>query len=132
MSPLAQYVVQSAVTLVGVGLLAWLIVFAGRRFGLPRDGGALKLRGRLSLDGRRAIYLVEVSGRVLVLGASEGGLTKLAELDGSELPERSAVQPHTFAEVLSRVMGRSASDRGADAPDALGAVEAADEDGGGR
>jgi flagellar biogenesis protein FliO len=87
MSPLGQYVVQTAVTLVGIALLAWLVINFGRRVGLPKSDGTLRLRGRLALDARRCVYLVEVGDRVLVLGAGEGGISKLAELPGDALPE---------------------------------------------
>lgn len=103
MSPLGQYVVQTAVTLVGIAVLAWLIITFGRRVGLPRADGTLRLRGRLALDARRAVYLVEVGDRVLVLGAGEGGISKLAEMPGDALPEPVEAAKLSFADVLARM-----------------------------
>jgi flagellar biosynthetic protein FliO len=103
MSPLGEYVVQTAVTLVGIAILAWLVITFGRRVGLPKDEGTLRLRGRLALDARRSVYLVEVGDKVLVLGAGEGGISKLAELPGNALPERQAAPQLSFSEVLARV-----------------------------
>lgn len=106
MSPLAEYIAQAAVTLVGVALVAWLIVYTGRRAGYHKDSGSLRLRGRLTLEGRRALYLVEVSDKILVLGASEAGLTKLAELDREALPELPPASSRSFASVLAQTFGR--------------------------
>jgi flagellar biogenesis protein FliO len=97
------------VTLVGIALFAWLIVYSGRRLGFSRSDRNLRLRGRLALDGRRAVYLVEVAGKVLVLGAGEGGIQKLAELpEGSLLDQPRVARASSFSELLSR-LGTSTS-----------------------
>jgi flagellar biogenesis protein FliO len=80
-SPLATYIVQTAVTLVAVGALALVVLYGARKAGLGRSHGPLELLGKLPLDGRRAIYLVRVAGRTYVLGASEGSMVKLGELE---------------------------------------------------
>lgn len=108
MSPLAQYVTQTVLTLLVIALLAWLIVAAGRRVGLYKDEGGMRLRGRLTLEGRRSVYLVEVAGRVLVLGASEHGLTKLSELPSDALLAEDEPAPSGFAAVLARLRSTSA------------------------
>jgi flagellar biogenesis protein FliO len=105
MSPLAQYVTQTVLTLLVIALLAWLIVAAGRRVGLYKDEGGMRLRGRLTLEGRRSVYLVEVAGRVLVLGASEHGLTKLSELPSDALLPDEEPPPRGFSDVLARLRG---------------------------
>ena len=107
MSPLAQYVTQTVLTLLVIALLAWLIVAAGRRVGLYKDEGGMRLRGRLTLEGRRSVYLVEVAGRVLVLGASEHGLTKLSELPSDALLSEDQPAPGGFSTVLARLRGSS-------------------------
>lgn len=43
-----------------------------------------ELLARFSLEHRRALYLMRIEGKRYVLGASEGGITKLAELDEKE------------------------------------------------
>ncbi len=105
MSPLATYLMETAVTLVAIVALAVLVLYGARRLGVGRPAGPLRLVGRLPLDGRRAIYLVRVEKRVLVLGASEAGLHKLGELEG-EHSELDAPESPAFREVLARVMGK--------------------------
>jgi flagellar biogenesis protein FliO len=93
------------VTLTGVVALAVLVLYAARRFGMGRAGGPLELVGRLPLDGRRAVYLVRVGKRVLVLGAGDQALTSLAELSADELAGLQAGSPNaSFRETLSRVL----------------------------
>jgi flagellar biogenesis protein FliO len=58
------------------------------------------------LDGRRAIYLVEVAGRCLVIGAGEGGLQTLAELDPAKLPTEGSSSRAAAAGLLARLLGR--------------------------
>jgi len=85
MSPLATYVVETLVTLVAVVALAVLVLYGARRLGLGRPAGPLRLVGRLPLDGRRSVFLVQVDSVVYVLGASEGGLVKLGEHCATDL-----------------------------------------------
>jgi len=110
MSPLASYVIETVVTLLGVIALAVLVLYAARRMGIGRPAGPLELVGRLPLDGRRAVYLVRVKKIIYVIGASEAGLTKLGELsdEGLELEAVDKLGP-PFADVLARVMGRRAA-----------------------
>ena len=85
MSPVASYVIQTVVTLVGVVALAFVLLYGARRAGLGRPSGPLAVLGRLPLDARRAVYLVRVGRAIYVLGASEGGLVKLGELAEGDL-----------------------------------------------
>ena len=103
MSPVAAYFIQSMVTVLAIVALAVLILYGGRRLGLGRPSGPLELLGRLPLEARRAVYLVRVGKVVYVVGASEGGLTRLGELDAEGVPHagRDVAAP-TFAEVLGR------------------------------
>ena len=105
MSPVAKYVVETLVTLLGVITLAVLVLYAARRIGVGRSDGPLQLVGRLPLDGRRAVYLVSVAKTIDVVGAIEAGLSKLGELDDSAI-DTSALEPARlgFAEVLARVI----------------------------
>jgi flagellar biogenesis protein FliO len=84
-SPLVSYVVQTVMTLAGVGALALLLVFGARRAGVGRATGPLSVVGRLPLDARRAVYLVRVGRTIYVIGASETGLVKLGEIPETEL-----------------------------------------------
>ena len=71
MSPLASYVIETVVTLLGVIALAVLVLYAARRMGIGRPAGPLELVGRLPLDGRRAVYLVRVKK---ILKTGQGGI----------------------------------------------------------
>ena len=105
---LTSYVVQTLLILVGLGALGWILVVARRPSLANRDGRwALGLVGRLPLEGRRAVYVVRVGERVLVLGGSEAGVTKLAELPLEEFPAEIPVgSAEAFSSVLGRVMGK--------------------------
>ena len=106
MTPFATYIVETLVTLVAVIALAVLVLVGARRFGLGRPLGPMELIGRLPLEGRRAVYLVRVIDRIFVLGASEAGLEKIAELEGANLV--AVEQPRaSFRQVLSRVLERN-------------------------
>ncbi len=106
-SPYAGYLVETLVTLVAVCALAFAVLWGARRLGLGRASGPIELRGHLPLDARRAIYLVKVGTQILVVGASEGGLTKLGELPAADAPQDEPPRGPVFGDVLSRALGRS-------------------------
>lgn len=92
MSPLSSYVIQTAVTLAGLGALAALLVFAARRSGMSKPTGSLEVVGRLSLDPRRAVYLVRIAGKTYILGGSEAGLVNLGIVEQPGPPEPTDVR----------------------------------------
>src|SRR5262245_17675450 len=101
MSAYGGYVVQTFITLLVVVGLSFGVLYGARRLGIGRPRGPIELVGQLPLDARRAIYLVRVSGQVIVVGASEAGFTKLGEVAAVELPDPP--REETFADVLARV-----------------------------
>ena len=105
MTPLGTYLLQTFATLLVVVAAAVAVLWAARRMGLGRVAGPMHLVGRLPLDGRRVLYLVRVADRVLIVGASEGGLTKLGELDGEQVVGESQAQqgPSSFAQLWRQV-----------------------------
>jgi flagellar biogenesis protein FliO len=104
MSPAAGYIVQTLVTLAAVCALAVAVLWGARRAGVGRAAGPIELVGRLPLEARRSIYLVKVGETVLVVGAGEGGFTKLGEVPagGLALPAGAPDVHASFAEVLAR------------------------------
>ncbi|MBX3209197.1 MAG: flagellar biosynthetic protein FliO [Labilithrix sp.] len=106
MGSYAGYIVQTVVTLLAVCALAFVVLYGARRLGIGRPRGPIELVGLLPLDARRAIYLVKVAGRVIVVGASEAGFTKLGDLSASEMPPEEAIETAGFSDVLARVLGR--------------------------
>jgi hypothetical protein len=87
MSPVAAYIVESLVTLVGVVLLAVVVLYGGRRLGIGRSSGPLELVGRLPLDARRAVYLVRVG-----------------KIDADSVPSAGqGALPPRFADILAKI-----------------------------
>lgn len=107
MGPYAGYIVQTVVTLLAVSLLAFVVLHGARRLGVGRPRGPIELVGLLPLDARRSIYLVKVAGQVIVVGASEGGFTRLGEIAAADLPPESGTESTPFADVFAKVLGRS-------------------------
>ena len=117
MSPVATYIVETLVTLLGVVVLAVLLLYGARRLGVGRPSGPLELVGRLPLDGRRAVYLVRVGKLVYVVGASEGGLTRLGELDADAMPMAGGgASTSRFGDILAKVAGRDRNEPPPPAP----------------
>lgn len=75
--------------LVVVGLLLatlWLM----KRLAAPRGGAAaLKVLGATPVGPRERVVLVEVAGKVLVLGVAPGQVSALHTLDRADLPSAS-------------------------------------------
>jgi flagellar protein FliO/FliZ len=113
--PYASYIVQTIVTLFAVCVLAFVVLAGARRLGIGRPRGPIELVGLLPLDARRSIYLVKVAGQVLVVGASEGGFTKLGEMPSGDLAEAllydRAAGSASFSDVLSRLLARRRGER---------------------
>jgi flagellar biogenesis protein FliO len=103
MTPFVTYIIETLVTLLAVVALAVLVLVGARRIGVGRATGPLQLVGRLPLEGRRAVYLVRVLDRIFVLGASEAGLDKLGELDGSDVASVDEAKL-SFRQALSNVL----------------------------
>jgi hypothetical protein len=60
---------------------------------------------RIPLEGRRALYLVELGDRVLLIGAGEGGAPALlTEIDAADLPPLPE-RPPALADLLMRFRG---------------------------
>jgi len=108
-SALGAYLLESALVLLVVVGLGWLVSFLARRAGVARTTGSLELLARLPLEARRAVYVVRVLDQVLILGGSEQGLSKLGELPESALAHfRKAPTAASWAALLSARFGRGA------------------------
>lgn len=98
------YLLQTLLALGAVCALAYVVLRWGakRLYGVGRPGQQMRLVERLPLDPRRSLYLVEVSGRQLLVGSSENGVTLLTEVsrDGPELVEmKVAVRAEEVEEI---------------------------------
>jgi flagellar biogenesis protein FliO len=61
--------------------------FLGKRLTATASSRPMEVLNALSLGPRRQVMLLRVSGRVLLVGAGEGGLRTLARFDGEEAGE---------------------------------------------
>ncbi len=96
---------QTLLALAAVCVLAWVVLRWSAKRGLGLGGGRrIKVLERVPLDGRRALYLVEVGGRVLLIGAGDASAPSvLAELDPDELPDLP--ESKSFGDLIARVRG---------------------------
>lgn len=49
------------------------------------SGRGMRVLNKLPLDARRSLYVVEVGGRCLLVGAGDGPLTLLTEVDPAKM-----------------------------------------------
>jgi len=106
--------VQTLAALAAVCLLALVALRWGlRRFaGGALDGvagrGRIRVLERVALDPRRALVLVEIGPRILLVASGEGPTSLLCEIDPATLPPVPERRPAAFRDVLSRALaGRS-------------------------
>jgi len=94
---------QTLLALGAVCILAWVVLRWSAKRGLGLGGGRrVKVLERVPLDGRRALYLVEVGGRVLLVGAGDASAPNvLMELDPDDLPDLP--EQRSFADVLAKL-----------------------------
>ena len=99
--------------------------YAGRWLGGRASGdGLVKVRARVPLEPRRALYLIEVGGRTLLVGSSEGGVTLVSEVDPGEVVAPAAGPPRGFAALVAQALAGRGRAR------AAGVTGAAPADGG--
>jgi flagellar biogenesis protein FliO len=126
MGTLADYFLQTALTLAALIALGTLAVLAARRLGPRVPNAALELVGHLPLGTRRAVYLVRVGSRVLILGASEAGFTALGEAPPGTLVDTPTRGSRSFSDVLRGLgSGRTASPAGETLPSAASSLPGA-------
>ncbi len=100
---------QTLLALLAVCVLAWVVLRWGvrRGVGLGLGRGRVRVLERVALDPRRALYLVRVADKVLLIGAGDGAAPAvLAEVDPAELPPEPETPRPRFAHVLRRLGGR--------------------------
>ena len=65
--------------------LFWVVARTGSRKLGGRDRALIRVRGRQALSRGSSLAVVEVGGRVLVVGVSDGGVRLLTEMDPHDL-----------------------------------------------
>lgn len=117
-SPALDYLALSLLVLLVIVGLALLSLYVARRAGLGHGHGlgSIELLARLPLEPRRSVYVVRVLNQVLIIGASEAGLSKLGELSESAALElRGSAPAGGFAAVLASTLLRSSARSGKNA-----------------
>ena len=105
------YLLQTLLALGGVCLLAWVFLrWGARRLYGGMGGGRMHIVERVALGPRAALFLVEVGGKVLVVGAGEGAPRLVAEIDPAALGAVAAPQHGKFLDAFKRARA------GGDAP----------------
>lgn len=76
-------------------LLAVLVLWLLRRGrgAMPAGAAGLRLLSRLPLSEAHTVYLIDASGRYLLLGGGPGGLSLLTEVDAERLRGASPAGP---------------------------------------
>ncbi len=75
------FILETIAVLVVIALVAWGVVrFGGHRLGRGNGGRRMRVVERLGLEPKRSIYLIEVDGRSLLIGVSEGSVRLLEQL----------------------------------------------------
>jgi flagellar biosynthetic protein FliO len=106
-----------ALSFLSLGLVCLLAYVALRwlsRRGVGQGAGPIRIVGRCPVEPKRSIYVVEAAGRCFLVGASDGGMNLIAELDPKQLPAAVLGPVATargmagarFAPVLARLRGR--------------------------
>ncbi len=81
------FVLETVAILIVLALGAWAIVrFGGSRFVVGKGGSRMRVVERLSLEPKRSLYLVEVDGKNLLVGVSEGAVQLVEHLPGEPEP----------------------------------------------
>ena len=106
-----------AISFLSLGLVCLLAYVALRwlaRRGVGQGMGPIRIVGRCPVEPKRSLYVVETAGRCFLVGASDGGMSLIAELDPKDLPVPAprpafgvgALGGARFAQVLARLRGR--------------------------
>jgi flagellar biosynthetic protein FliO len=78
-----------AVSMLALGfvcLLAWVALRFLSRRGIGTGMGPIRVLARCPLEPRRSVYLIEAAGRCFLVGAGEGPMNLLAEVDPKAVP----------------------------------------------
>lgn len=105
--------VRTIVVLGLVVVLAYLTLNVGLRrlMGIQPAGrsGIVQVLERVSLDQKRALFVVEAGGEVMLLGGAEGSVTLLSKLDRAEVEKSRAERAKPSVELspfLQRLLGK--------------------------
>jgi flagellar biogenesis protein FliO len=105
---MGSYLVSTTLALIAVCGIAVIVLRALKPGGPRPKGGAIKLLGVLPLEARRSVYLIEAGGRCFLVGAGDGPLAVLAELDKAAVAGEPAVPARSvWAQALTRMFSKT-------------------------
>ncbi|MDJ0764135.1 MAG: flagellar biosynthetic protein FliO [Myxococcota bacterium] len=94
------FILETLVALAVVAVVAWAIVrFGLLRWGLKSKSGRMKVIERLPLDARRSVYLVEVDGHTLLIGAADTSVHLIKEINDPAIPTSKTTPRHSKTEL---------------------------------
>ncbi len=100
-----ELMLTSLLVLVVVCVVAWAALkWLGRWVEGRRVGTGVTVVGRVPLEPRRSLYVVEAGGRRLLIGSSEGGVTLLTELEAEAVAEEPKPAPRGFGELVAHAI----------------------------
>lgn len=88
--------IQTLLALLGVCVLAWVVLraLAQRGFGARMGSGRVQVLERISLDGKRTLWLLKVGEKALLVGAGDTGAPRLiAEVRDGEANDDDHTKP---------------------------------------
>lgn len=91
-----------------IALVAWVLLRATQR--PSKLKGPVELLARVPLEPRRTLYLVALGERCLLLGASEAGLSTLAEMAREDLEVGAPASGPSFQQRLQRAAAAEGED----------------------
>ncbi len=74
--------------------------------GWHRTGGLIHIVDALPLDPRRTLYVIEIKGKYLLVGASEAGLQVMETLDAAVVEQALAAARESTPQPVSEVFAR--------------------------
>jgi flagellar biogenesis protein FliO len=91
----ASFLVMLLQTFLALGLVCGLayLIFRGvlpRLGATPSNNSMVRIVDRIGLDARKSLYVVEVTGRWLLIASSEAGVQLVSELDAERAEEAAA------------------------------------------
>lgn len=100
---LAVGILDGVLVLAAICILAYILLRygLGRLRGRHAAGQLIRVVDRVELEPRRALYVVRVGKQAFLIGAAEGGMRRLAELDAEDLPEGEPA-PSVFEKLLRK------------------------------
>jgi flagellar biogenesis protein FliO len=90
--------------LIGLMVASAALLLALRALGArPAATAGMRVVGRLALEPRRSIYLVEIGGRCFVVGVGDGPMAMLGEVEPP--PAEALADEATLLRAWRRVVG---------------------------